>query len=214
LFFRVAPGVVVGTDYNFTLLGARLPAKGILLHLDGNQVPAGTDGMRPNTKTGGPDDDFKWTLKGQALAAERLGLLLENLPDADEVAVRSAAEDQAEDRPRFKSMQAETITFEGTFIPASNDTKVALFSDDGVDVYVNGVKVHSGVDQPQHLPDLTQSFHLIWPAPAVPPDPPPNWQGGVSYQVRVVYSNVLYEGGLDIDGATLFAFDGGGEVVD
>jgi len=81
-------------------------------------------------------------------------------------------------------------------------------------VYVNGVKVHSGLDQPQHLPDLTQSFHLIWPAPAAPPDPPPAWQGGVSYQVRVVYSNVLYEGGLDIDGATLFAFDGGGEVVD
>jgi len=214
LYFTVAPGVVAGTDYIFTLLGGRLPAKGILLHLDGNQLPAGTDGMRPNTKTGGADDDFKWTLKGQASAFERLGLLLENLPDAGEVAVRSAAEDQAEDRPRFKSMQAETITFEGTFIPASNDTKVAIFSDDGVDVYVNGVKVHGGLDQPQHLPDLAQSFHLIWPAPAAPPDPPPNWQGGVSYQIRVVYSNVLYEGGLDIDGATLFAFDGGGEVVD
>ena len=73
-----------------------------------------------------------------------------------------------------------------------------------------GCPLHSGLDQPQHLPDLAQSFHLIWPAP----DPPPNWQGGVSYQIRVVYSNVLYEGGLDIDGATLFAFDGGGEIVD
>lgn len=215
LSFQVKAQPTVGNDYTFTVLGWRSPAHSNVTFLDGNQNPNGSDGRRPNTDPGlGVDDNFVWTLKGTNAPGAMLALIFKNMPDAQEQAVRDGADAQAHDRPVFKSMQVERITFEGTFIPASNSTKVALFSDDGADVYVNNfpVPVHSRYLEPQYLPDLTQSFHPIWPRPIGQPDVP--WQAGVPYTIRIEYSNVEYRGNADIDGATMFAYDGGGEVVE
>lgn len=87
-------------------------------------------------------------------------------------------------------------TFEGDFMPEDGSTKIAIFSDDGCDVYINGVKVHANLNHGQGLPDLSQSLRKI----------PYDFQGGTTYQIKVVYSNTFYTGQTDIDGASLFAY--------
>ena len=135
-----------------------------------------------------------------AATADQLSVILLDLGGADEAAARQEAELQAPYAPLFKSVGLETITFEGVFIPASNDTKLAVFSDDGVDVFVDDVKVHSRFEQPQHLPELEQSFHVL----------SASFEQGQACTIRVVYSNIQYDGDCDLDGLTLFGFGGGG----
>ncbi len=88
------------------------------------------------------------------------------------------------------------VSFEGQFIPAANTTRLAIFSDDGADVYLDGVKVHGGLGLGQHLPNLQQSLHPI----------DEELVAGHSYTVRVDYFNGWYYGTTDADGATLFAY--------
>ncbi|MCL5104292.1 MAG: PA14 domain-containing protein [Armatimonadetes bacterium] len=95
-------------------------------------------------------------------------------------------------------------TFEGYFIPDSSSTKVAIFSDDGVDVYINGTRVLNKKDIGQHLPNLTQSFQVLTSS----------FTQGQSYHVKVEYSQVCYLGSYDIDGCTMYAYDGGGSIYD
>ena len=132
--------------------------------------------------------------------------VLENLGSATEADVRSIAEGQAAGQagPKYPSVVVEQRTFTGLFTPASAMTQLAIFSDDGCDITVDGTKIHSRLNQGQALPDLGQSFHLV-----TPPQP---WVAGQSYVLRVDYSNTFYQGLTDIDGATLFAFGGGGSV--
>lgn len=86
--------------------------------------------------------------------------------------------------------------FEGTFIPASSATRLAIFSDDGCNVYIDNQLVWSRLNRGQHLPALTQSLH------------PLDYEmvAGRSYDVRVEYSNTIFNGTTDADGATLFAY--------
>jgi hypothetical protein len=86
--------------------------------------------------------------------------------------------------------------FQGSFIPAANGTRLAIFSDDGCNVYINGVLVHGALNRGQHLPALDQSLHPI-AAELV---------AGQSYTIRVEYSNTIYQGTTDADGVTLFAY--------
>ena len=87
-------------------------------------------------------------------------------------------------------------SFEGDFTPDADSTKLAIFSDDGCDVTIDGSKVWSAQNQGQALPDLNQSLHKI----------SFTLIAGRSYHIRVDYSNTIYTGDLDIDGATLFAY--------
>lgn len=87
-------------------------------------------------------------------------------------------------------------TFEGDFAPQDADTKIAIFSDDGCDVYIDGVKVHAYLNQGQGLPNLAQSLRKI----------PFSFTDGQTYRIKVVYSNTNYTGQTDIDGASLFAY--------
>lgn len=95
-------------------------------------------------------------------------------------------------------------TIEGDFTPASNATKVAVFSDDGVDVTVNGTKIHSRRGQGQALPNLSQSLHVL----------NYTWQAGQVYHVKIDFSNIAHSDNTDVDGLTVFAYDGGGSVAD
>ncbi len=88
------------------------------------------------------------------------------------------------------------VSFEGQFIPAANTTRLAIFSDDGADVYLDGVLVLKGLGLGQHLPNLQQSLHPI----------DEELVAGHSYTVRVDYFNGWYYGTTDADGATLFAY--------
>jgi len=93
-------------------------------------------------------------------------------------------------------------TLSGSVTADATMTKLAIFSDDGCDVTVDGVKVWSARDKPQALPDLPNSLHEL-PVTLTPG----------THTVQIDYSNVIYTvadaaNGIppDIDGCTLFQY--------
>ena len=96
----------------------------------------------------------------------------------------------------FHTTLTGTVTADGTM------NKLAIFSDDGSDVYLDGVLVWNAKDKPQALPDLPNSLHEI-----------PGTLSVGSHTVRIDYSNVIYGPPdpttgqpVDIDGCTLFVY--------
>jgi hypothetical protein len=79
---------------------------------------------------------------------------------------------------------------------------LALFSDDGCNVTVNGSLIHQRMGQGQHLPSIGDSFHVLQTALAP----------GEPIDITVDYSNIIYDddpdspGYPDIDGCTLFLY--------
>lgn len=109
-----------------------------------------------------------------------------------------AAWDGANDGPLYPSAPANVPAyevFEGDWTPGAN-AALAVFSDDGVDLYIDGAKVHSRKGQGQALPNLSQSLHRI----------SYQFEAGRTYRLRLEYSNTVYQGTSDIDGASIFAF--------
>ena len=92
----------------------------------------------------------------------------------------------------------ETETFEGSYTPNA-DVRLAIFSDDGCNVAINGQSVWSAENQGQSLANLSQSLHIVGNT----------LYAGQTYQIKVDYSNTVYKGNLDVDGVTLFAFGAG-----
>lgn len=134
-------------------------------------------------------------------ALRPLSDVLDNREGAPWSAVRLVAKQQAEGTlgPKHRNIPAALpfyAAFEGTFIPANSNTRLAIFSDDGCNVYLDGLPVHSALSRGQHLPALDQSLHAI----------DVELQAGRPYRVRVEYSNIIYSGSTDADGATLFAY--------
>jgi hypothetical protein len=116
-----------------------------------------------------------------------------------------ASQEAAGDGPKYRSSPSSVPAyegFEGDFFPTSDDTELAIFSDDGVSVYVDGVPIHEALNQEQDLPDLNESLHVLQF----------DWEAGEKYHIVVDYSNVSYTGSSDIDGCTLFAYSGGGSI--
>jgi len=98
--------------------------------------------------------------------------------------------------PIYHSTKLETTTLEGDFTADSNTTSLAIFSDDGCDVAIDGNKIWSAKGKGQALPDLPSSLHAL----KITLNP------GQTYHVKIDYSNVIYTGNGDVDGTTLFAF--------
>jgi hypothetical protein len=92
------------------------------------------------------------------------------------------------------------VIFQGFFSPAAETTEVAIFSDDGCDVWVNGVRILDNFGKGQHLPTLKQSFIQL----------KYDWKKHQTYHIKVRCSNTIFNGSTDIDGCTLFAYSGGG----
>ena len=135
------------------------------------------------------------------VSAQTLPQILLDMGTANELAVRAEATSQAASEPRYRSRMAGDLRlFTGPFVPDSAYTKLAIFSDDGCTVRIDGNAVHSRSGQGQHLPDLNQSFHVI----------DFTFVAGQSYDLVVEYTNTIYPGDWDVDGCTLFAFGGGG----
>lgn len=101
--------------------------------------------------------------------------------------------------PLYHSTTAnEEQVFEGDYTPTALTT-LAIFSDDGADVYVNGTKVFpasgqtdGGKGQLQAL-DLS-ALHRINVA----------LKANTTYHIKIDYTNIIYTGSGDIDGCTLF----------
>ncbi|MCE5313692.1 MAG: right-handed parallel beta-helix repeat-containing protein [Armatimonadota bacterium] len=158
------------------------------------------------------------TLAGLLLlsgAVNALGLdeIFMDMDTASYIDVRTEAsyEAQASVKPVYPNSPSslpDYKTFEGYFIPASNSTSVAIFSDDGVDFYINGTCVLDNKDKGQALPnlDIGASPSLIALSRS--------WVGGKVYHLVIDYSNTCYSGQYDIDGCTLFAYNGGGDICD
>lgn len=63
--------------------------------------------------------------------------------------------------PIYHSTKLETTTLEGDFTADSNTTSLAIFSDDGCDVTIDGNKIWSAKGKGQALPDLPSSLHAL-----------------------------------------------------
>ena len=63
--------------------------------------------------------------------------------------VRNAALSQSTATPFYKSNGVETVFYEGYFVPSSNDSKLALLSDDGTSVWIDGQQVLNRAGQGQ-----------------------------------------------------------------
>ncbi len=105
--------------------------------------------------------------------------------------------------PIYHSTKLEETTLEGDFTADANTTNLAILSDDGCDVTINGSKVLFAKDKGQALPDLSQSLSKL-SATLTP---------GQTYHIKIDYSNVIYTGNADIDGCTLFAWGGSPPIV-
>ncbi|MBY0522742.1 MAG: hypothetical protein K2R98_05065 [Gemmataceae bacterium] len=142
-----------------------------------------------------------------------LSEILLDLDDAPLSTVKKVAELQAKEQfetdkgPLYKSAPAmlnsdpkklsDEVFFEGYITPTSANSKLAIFSDDGCDVWIDGVLVLNNFGKGKHLPDLKQSLHVLEKFKPV---------AGRTYQIKIHYCNTIYGGKADIDGCTLFAF--------
>lgn len=135
---------------------------------------------------------------------EPIGDVFDNRPSATWSVIEAAAKEQAASQPIIKSNTVEGRGFEGYFKANAATSKLALLSDDGADVYIDGTKIHSAKGVGQHLPDLTKSLIKI----------NYNFEPGKLYKVLVDYSNEQLAGNTDIDGVTLFSYDGGGSIIE
>lgn len=127
--------------------------------------------------------------------------VLENMEGAPWSAVRMQATQQSDITlgPKHRNIPVSVpfyAAFEGTFIPVADSTRLAMFSDDGCNITINGARVLSRLDSGQHLPALDQSLRAL----------DYEFAAGQSYFVRIEYSNIFFNGSADADGATLFAY--------
>ena len=153
-------------------------------------------------------------LCGAAFAQTDPGTLpLTLMPGKTFADVQAQASLDARSSPKFSNSPTTLpfhITLSGSVTADATTTKLAIHSDDGCDVYVNGVKVWSSLDTGQALPDLPNSLHEL----------PLTMTPGQTYTVRIDYSNIIYfppdpttGQPLDIDGCTLFVYGGSGNIV-
>lgn len=136
-----------------------------------------------------------------------LSVIALNLGEADSTAALWVASQQAAPggAPVYTNAKMNSrASFVGFFTPASKTTKLAIFSDDGCDVFINGRRVLARLKTGQHLPSLRESFNTL-AFRAIP---------GNTYSIRIEYCNMLYAPGWDMDGGTLFAYEGGGDFSD
>ncbi len=139
--------------------------------------------------------------------ADPLPLPLETMPGKSFADVQAQAKTESGTGPVWgNAPDPATLPFHATLSGSvtadATMTKLAIFSDDGCDVTVDGVKVWSARDKPQALPDLPNSLHEL-PVTLTPG----------THTVQIDYSNVIYTvadaaNGIppDIDGCTLFQY--------
>ena len=138
------------------------------------------------------------------VSAGTLPLPLETMPNKAFADVQAQAKAEATGGPVWgNAPDPSTLpvhqTFTGTVTADATMTRLAIFSDDGSDVYVDGALVWSSKDKPQALPDIPNSLHAL----------PVTLSAG-PHTVEIDYSNIIYTvanaaQGVppDIDGCTL-----------
>lgn len=87
--------------------------------------------------------------------------------------------------------------FRGEWTPTRDNLALAILSDDGSDVFINGTRVLERRDKGQGFHSLSDTLTKI--------EFPGGFTKGETYQIEVAYSNVIH-GNKDLDGATLFVY--------
>lgn len=140
--------------------------------------------------------------RAEAPVLQPLTAILHDMEGSPLELVRAMASDSASnDGPRFRSappVAPHHENFEGDWTPREEEARLAIFSDDGASVWIDGERVWARKDVAQALPKLNESLHAL----------PMSFVKGRTYRVRVEYSNTKYLGAADIDGCTLFAYTG------
>jgi len=117
--------------------------------------------------------------------------------------VTNTARSQTTTTPNYKSNGLETRTFDGFFQAASNTSKLAILSDDGSSVSVDGHQILNRAGQGQGFENFDSCF-----APLTF-----SFTAGQTYHITVQYTNTTHLGDADVDGVSLWAYDGGGDLV-
>lgn len=131
-------------------------------------------------------------------------ICIKNAPDTDNTQqARDIAAKNPADVPKFHSVektQGGGETFNGAFTPPAGQSgelllyTLAIHSDDGVDVTVDGNQVHGAFGKDQALENSGSSFKVLDIVLV----------GGEPTNISVKYSNTIYNGENDIDGCTLY----------
>ena len=144
----------------------------------------------------------------RAEASESLSSCFMNLGQGDYNAMYSEAQFEAINYPRAQDAPApgtvpDHRVFYGYLYPNASSCSLAVLSDDGVNVTLDGNLVLKNFNKGQMLPDLAHSLCPITPYTAVV---------GTPNVIQIDYSNIVYNGAFDIDGLTLLAYNGGAQV--
>lgn len=141
----------------------------------------------------------------QTPAASSLGGIFVNKGDAPLSAVQAIADAQKTTQPAYKSNGEETLFYDVFFKAHSNNSKLALLSDDGTSVWIDDEQVLSGAGQGQGFDQAgAVTFYSL----------SKTFVKDEIYHVRLEYTNTIHAGDVDVDGISLWAYDGGGEIVD
>lgn len=117
--------------------------------------------------------------------------------------VRNEAFSQSTLTPRYKSNSVETRWYEGYFHPNTNNSKLALLSDDGSSIWIDDEAVLDRAGQGQGFEKFDSTFTPL----------NASFERGQSYHIRIKYTNTIHRDDADVDGLTLWAYDGGGEIT-
>jgi hypothetical protein len=117
--------------------------------------------------------------------------------------VKSAALAQSTATPYYKSNGVETRYYEGYFKPATSSSKLALLSDDGTSVWIDGQQVLNRAGQGQGFENFDSTFYPL----------SKTFVAGQIYHLRLQYTNTVHRNDADVDGVSLWAYDGGGGIV-
>lgn len=132
-----------------------------------------------------------------------VGSIFNNKGELGIESVRNAALAQSTATPYYKSNGVETRYYEGYFRAASNNSKLALLSDDGTSVWIDGQQILNRAGQGQGFENFDSTFYPL----------SKTFMAGQIYHLKLQYTNTTHLSDADVDGISLWAYDGGGEIV-
>lgn len=117
--------------------------------------------------------------------------------------VRNVALSQSTATPFYKSNGLETRFYEGDFKAAADTSQLAILSDDGTSVWIDGQLILDGADKGQGFENFDSTFHVL----------AKTFIKDRLYHLRLQYTNIVHRDNADVDGLSLWAYSGGGSIV-
>lgn len=139
----------------------------------------------------------------QAPTPFAVGSIFNNKGELGIESVRNVALAQSTATPHYKSNGEETRFYEGYFKAAENTSKLALLSDDGTSVWIDGQQILNRAGQGQGFENFDSTFYPLTKT----------FTAGRIYHLKLQYTNTSHKSDADVDGVSLWAYDGGGTII-